>query len=240
MNAITDKIKQIKMRQYYDGSDYYEKNRNNFADIKNRYKKNMEKNIFSLYYPRKGEKIIDLGCGWGNNSLSLQKKGFDVIGLDYSFKAIKICMESALKLGLDPSRFVCQDATKTQFKAAIFDVAYCVDFVEHIYPTVYNDLLSEVHRILKKDGKFIIYTPNPSHFIEFLKRHDIILKKVPTHVDYKTMDRLKTTLTEHGFIIKKAIYMETHYPVLEIIEKRLLHLIPFFRRRNGVLAIKIG
>ncbi len=76
MNAITDKIKQIKMRQYYDGSDYYVKNRNNFADIKNRYKTNMKKNIFSLYYPRKGEKIIDLGCGWGNNSLSLQKKRF--------------------------------------------------------------------------------------------------------------------------------------------------------------------
>lgn len=42
-------------------------------------------------------KIIDIGCGAGKHSIYLQKKGFDVLGIDNSPLAIKVCQLRGLK-----------------------------------------------------------------------------------------------------------------------------------------------
>lgn len=234
----TDRLKQESMKEYYDNTDYYERAKNNFADKPNRFNLYTVKNALAIYFPKKDEKIIDIGCGWGNISLALQKRGFDVIGLDYSKKSIEICKNTAKKLSLDSEKFIFANATDTKLRTESFDVAYCCDFVEHLYPKVYEDFLKEIYRILKKNGKFIIYTPNPSHFLEILRKHNIILKGEISHVDYKTMERLKSSLLAHGFSIKMAFYIESHLPLLNYIEKMFLGFVPFFRRRNAVLAIK--
>ena len=41
-------------------------------------------------------KVLDVGCGAGNHSLYLQKKGYDVTGLDRSPGAIEVCKERGL------------------------------------------------------------------------------------------------------------------------------------------------
>ena len=42
-------------------------------------------------------RVLDIGCGAGRHSLWLQKKGFDVIGIDNSPLAIKVCKLRGLK-----------------------------------------------------------------------------------------------------------------------------------------------
>lgn len=42
-------------------------------------------------------RVLDVGCGAGRVSLYLQKKGFDVLGLDVSPQAIRICKIRGLK-----------------------------------------------------------------------------------------------------------------------------------------------
>jgi len=232
-----DKIKQQQMKSYYNNT-FYESIPHSFADRETRFNQYMVKNVLSIYYPKKHEKIIDLGCGWGNISLALQKRGFSVLGIDYSEDSINLCKKTAEKLDLDSSRFICRDATDTGLKSNSFDVVYCADLVEHLYPAVYDELLIEVYRLLKKGGEFVIYTPNPSHLFEIMKKHNIILKKVVSHVDYKTMKRLKSSLTDNRFTVKKAFYCESHVPILDLIERLTLKFFPLFRRRNAVLAIK--
>jgi len=233
-----DEIKQNKMKEYYNSSCYFEKAKHNFPGSKNRFNKYMIKNVFKIYYPQKNEKILDMGCGWGNISLVLQKEKFNITGLDYSTTAIDICKKSAKKLNLDDSKFICKNATDTGLESESFDVIYCADLVEHLYPKIYNDLTKEAHRILKRGGKFVIYTPNPQHIFEILRRYDIILKKAISHVDYKTMDRLIKSLNENDFSIKKSFYIESHIPFFNNIEKILIPIIPILRRRTAILAIK--
>jgi SAM-dependent methyltransferase len=45
-------------------------------------------------------KVLDVGCGAGRHSLYLQKKGFDVLGIDASPLAIKICRLRGVKKAL--------------------------------------------------------------------------------------------------------------------------------------------
>ncbi len=42
-------------------------------------------------------RVLDIGCGAGRHSLYLQKKGFDVVGIDNSPLAIKVCRLRGLK-----------------------------------------------------------------------------------------------------------------------------------------------
>lgn len=42
-------------------------------------------------------RVLDIGCGAGRHSLWLQKKGFDVLGIDNSPLAIKVCKLRGLK-----------------------------------------------------------------------------------------------------------------------------------------------
>lgn len=233
-----DKIKQDKMKEYYNNSDYFSGARYNFADEKNGFNEYIKRNVLKIYYPDKDEKILDIGCGWGNISIALQKEKLDITGLDYSQRAINLCKETARKLNLDSTKFICQDATDTGLKSESVDVVFCGDLVEHLYPEIYEELLKEVHRILRKGGKFIIYTPNPQHIFEVFRRHNIILKKAVSHVDYKTMDRLITSLNKNNFSIKKSFYIESHIPVFNKIEKIFMFALPILRRRNAVLAIK--
>ena len=233
-----DELKQEKMKEYYDNSDYFNGARYNFADEKGGFNEYITRNVLKIYYPNKDEKILDIGCGWGNISIALQKEKFDMTSLDYSLEAIKLCKDTAKKLNLDSTKFICRDATNTGLESGSVDVVFCGDLVEHLYPKVYEELLRETYRILRKGGKFIIYTPNPQHIFEMFRRHNIILKKAVSHVDYKTMDRLITSLNKNDFSIKKSFYIESHIPVFNKIEKLFMSSLSIFRRRNAVLAIK--
>jgi 2-polyprenyl-3-methyl-5-hydroxy-6-metoxy-1,4-benzoquinol methylase len=42
-------------------------------------------------------RVLDIGCGAGRHSLYLQKRGFDVLGIDSSPLAIKVCKLRGLK-----------------------------------------------------------------------------------------------------------------------------------------------
>jgi SAM-dependent methyltransferase len=42
-------------------------------------------------------RVLDVGCGAGRHSLYLQKKGFDVLGIDVSPLAIEVCKQRGLK-----------------------------------------------------------------------------------------------------------------------------------------------
>ncbi|MFW9935741.1 MAG: class I SAM-dependent methyltransferase, partial [Candidatus Thorarchaeota archaeon] len=42
-------------------------------------------------------KVLDIGCGAGRHSLYLQKQGFDVLGIDNSPLAVKVCKLRGVK-----------------------------------------------------------------------------------------------------------------------------------------------
>jgi len=60
-------------------------------------------------------KILDVGCGAGRHVLYLQNKGFNILGIDKSPLAIKICKERGCK------QVKVMDILKTKIKANTFD-----------------------------------------------------------------------------------------------------------------------
>lgn len=57
----------------------------------------------------KCSKILDLGCGRGRHSINLNKKGYQVKGIDLSAQAIKTAREKVKKMGLENISFEVRD-----------------------------------------------------------------------------------------------------------------------------------
>jgi ubiquinone/menaquinone biosynthesis C-methylase UbiE len=99
--------------------------------------------------------VLDIACGCGYGTSFLARRGAkSVIGVDRSVEALecaKFYTESNLK-------FINGDAYKLEFENNTFDVIISFETIEHLdNPTKF---VTELQRVLKKDGTLIISTPN--------------------------------------------------------------------------------
>ncbi len=71
----------------------------------------------------KGNKVLDVGCGKGQNCIWLAKNGFEVTGVDFSKTAISFAKENAIKSKVHIN-FLENDFLKEEVKGYPFDFLY--------------------------------------------------------------------------------------------------------------------
>ena len=237
---MTDFERQEAIREdLYDTDCYYDESVETPLDITSgRFYEFRIAKVLEIYSPTKEEYVVDLGCALGTFCFVLAPLCKQVIGIDYSSRAIQICNQLLQKTQHNNIKFVCSGAHATGLESESVDIVVCADLVEHLYPEVFEKTLDEIRRLLRKNGKVIIWTPHRGHIIEILKNNNIILKKDVDHVDFKSLDRLVSSLRQRNFSVQKAYYTESHIPVFGIFEKLLLPVLSVMRRRIAVLAEK--
>lgn len=112
--------------------------------------------IIKIFKKNKISKVLDLGCGLGNNLIPLLIEGFEASGIDMSQDAIKklkmnlkkIKKTSKLKVGL---------LQNLPYKDNDFDAIVCVQTLAHGKTAEVKKAVSEMTRVLKKGG-FIFLT----------------------------------------------------------------------------------
>lgn len=103
------------------------------------------------------DRIIDVGCGDGFylHLLSNISPKVDLTGFDHD----QIVLNNAKKnLSSKKIKLVSGDVTKMQFKTSQFKKAIMTEVLEHVDDD--KKALAEVHRILKKNGLFLMTVPN--------------------------------------------------------------------------------
>ncbi len=98
---------------------------------------------------------LDLGCGLGQQCLSLGKRGYRVVGMD----AASNLVQQAHRTGVTVTT---GNALSLPFKDGSLDYVYTVGVLHHL-PGVKAQLAAcrEVKRVLKPGGLFIIHETNP-------------------------------------------------------------------------------
>lgn len=109
---------------------------------------------FSQGYENK--KILDMGCGKGNYTYFFGKRN----------KTIGIDLQDVVEGKYRNFDFQIADATNLPFQNNTFDLVVSLDVIEHIE----NDkkMLSEACRVLKKNGRMFLSTPNKTRLSHFL------------------------------------------------------------------------
>jgi 2-polyprenyl-3-methyl-5-hydroxy-6-metoxy-1,4-benzoquinol methylase len=223
---------------YYDGSDYHASGAEHLVDLDSPFQTYRVHKVLQIFEPTREARVVDLGCGWGTFCFALGHRIREMVGVDFSQKSIDFCEAEAARRGLDSLRFVRADARATGLSQGAYDLIIAADLFEHLYADDSLLVLDECRRLLRKGGRLAIWTPHRGHFLEILKNHNILMKADPTHVDYKSMARLKRMLSDAGFLVEKAYYAESHLPILSDLERMLLPTIPLLRRRIAMLGIR--
>lgn len=117
---------------------------------------------FEIRPPRPGERILDLGTGRGEIPVLAAERGATGVGIDYakaSMDLAKVTLEARGRPG--GAWFARADAARMPFADATFDVAYLMDFVEHLVPEELDRALADLARVLKPGGAVVAHTmPN--------------------------------------------------------------------------------
>ncbi len=182
--------------------------------------------VRDLVEPRRGERILDLGCAAGATSHFLATFGCETVGVDSEPLAIE--RAHALFPGL---RFEVADVAALPFADESFDKAAAADLVEHLDDETLAGMLSETRRVLRPDGTLSLYTPNPGHVIERLKARDLVLAQNPTHIGLRTAEELEAALRAGGFTVERSEWRPSFVTGLRQVEGLLGPRTSFLRYR---------
>lgn len=115
-----------------------------------------EKKLFRMYLNKKG-KVMDLFCGAGRVSITLAKRGFNVVGIDNNIKMIKMAKKLKKKYNLDNVNFICMDASRMGSIKEKFD--YILIPGGSLQCIVSNNkrklVIKKSYQALKKNGFFV-------------------------------------------------------------------------------------
>jgi len=106
---------------------------------------------------KQGQKILEVGCGWGGMAFEIAKqKGCEVLGISLSKNQINFCKQKAKELGLDNQvNFELADYREIQGQ---YDRIYSVGMFEHVGKKFYKAFFQSINKLLKEDGIFLLHT----------------------------------------------------------------------------------
>lgn len=120
--------------------------------------------IVKLLNPKSGKKYLDIGCGTGNYTFELHKRGVDITGVDPSEtmlnKAKQKCREIPWRIGT---------AENAGLESQSVDGIVATLTIHHW--TDLNAGFSEMSRVLKAGGRIIIFTSTPEQMQGYWLNH---------------------------------------------------------------------
>ena len=154
----------------------------------------LEENLFALSKGENAEPphILDIGCATGALLARLRDRGWRVTGVEISPSAEYARDKRNLDIKTIPLE-------ENHFPPESFDVIHASHLIEHLNDP--RSFLSEVHRVLKPDGRIFITTPNIDGFQARLFG-DRWRSAIFDHLYLFSARTLKALITASGFTVE--------------------------------------
>jgi SAM-dependent methyltransferase len=238
----------------YDVADHYDDAY--FADLaaryrsRNRFARRRIANVFSLLPDLAGLNLVDLGCGMGTFTIEAAARGSHATGVDPAPAAVRAAavVANAEGVGAQASaapasqseqgsaRFVRADAALLPLRAASADVVLAADLTEHLDDVTLARILREALRVLRPDGRLVLYTPDRQHIFERLRDRGV-MKQDPSHIGVRSAAELARAVEAAGFRVTRQAWLPSHLPGLAVAEAAFARWVPLLRRRIGLVAV---
>jgi len=139
--------------------------------------------LFYRFNFKRGQRLLEIGCGRGEVLGSFQRLGLDCSGIDIS-------KSSGKNLGNIDIKKIDVSNDKLPYKENTFDIIYHKSLIEHLYSPM--NLMDETYRVLKPGSIVIILTPDwASQMMVFYEDF--------THCRPYNIDSLRDLLEVKGF-----------------------------------------
>lgn len=154
--------------------------------------------------------ILDVGCGPGGFFSQHKKKAKEKIGVDFAKSQINYARTIMPQI-----KWVCADVEKAKLPKADFVVFS--EVLEHLPKG--TKIFEGIRKVLKKNGKLILTTPNYSSFWPFFEKlWDVVspVKYEEQHINPQTPNTLKNLVESSGFrlVELKTLFLFTPFAAL--------------------------
>jgi len=164
--------------------------------------------------------ILDLGCGTGNSSAFFSKyfPNSVIHGVDVSEDSIKV----AEKRDLKNVHFQAYNGLELPFEDKHFDIVFVAMVFHHIEHHLHAQLLEDVFRVLKPEGRFYNFEHNPYNPLtrkavnECAFDEDAVLlypkyaKKITKTAGFQSVELNYTIFVPRFPVLKKLAFIENY------------------------------
>src|SRR5690606_41403703 len=109
-----------------------------------------------------GRVLVDVGCGMGTFTVEAAHRGARALGIDFAPEALPAAAAVARAEGAERAWFTRADAVHMPLRDDSADVVVAADITEHLDDATLRGVLSDVRRVLRSGGTFVVYTPESS------------------------------------------------------------------------------
>src|SRR5262245_54305512 len=146
-------------------------------------------------------RILDVGCGEGVLVERFHERGWTIAGVDANYAS------DLVRLG---------DARNLPHEDQSFDLVMLLDVLEHIGFSEQSQALSEISRVLRPDGYFLMSVPNLAHFnsrVRLFFQGNLDRTDAETdHIGERPIWEHKTLLEKCGFSILDCVGLTFSLP----------------------------
>jgi 2-polyprenyl-3-methyl-5-hydroxy-6-metoxy-1,4-benzoquinol methylase len=190
----------------------------------------------------KGCRVLDYGCGQGEESVYLAKMGADVTAIDISPVGIQLTRERAILNGVgDRVNAIQMRCDPTEFPNESFDVVHGFGILHHLGAQIG---LTEIKRLLKPGGRGL--------FFEHMGNSKTIERLRPKEKDYTQAERPVTwqeiedirpefsRMVTRPFHIVSRLRKRVHLldsPVVKRLDHAVLSILPIIRHVASGMVI---
>lgn len=138
--------------------------------------------------------LLDIGCGSGIYVDALSSHGQSIHALDYSYAMLKVSQAYCRHQGYGHIYSIVANAETLPYPNCMFDAVVALDVLHHV--NSFRSVISEVYRVLKPNGYFLVFEPNTANLLMWFAH---AIPKEERHALHRNQPHQLVTLLETHF-----------------------------------------
>ncbi len=224
--GLPTRYRRIGSSALYEGVEYKD-----FWDGESRKRLDkLEHALVCSLLPRHGQRLIDIGCGYGRLSDCYLERFDQVVMLDGSMTLL----QQAKEITQGRAFYVAADVYHLPFKDSTFDCTLMIRVFQHL--SCAEDILLEIRRILQKSGVFIFNYCNKRSLRQLLKW--VFRKKLENPLKLNPDNSAIFLISHHPVYVdqflQNAGFSQTEFRGEGIVEE-VIHRNPSIRKDGNLI-----
>ncbi len=160
--------------------------------------------MIDLAMPKRTDRVLDVACGAGRVAIAFAPLVNSVVGIDLTQEMVDLAYHRAREQGITNAAFILGDAERLKFAPRLFDLVTCRSTFHLLVRP--EKALHEMSRVLRRDGRLVIYDLVASDDPKKAERHNAIMKlRDPSHVGIQSAEKWHAFIRECGLHVAAKI-----------------------------------